>query len=335
MPLLKKPISGNISLKNIGVFALGLIVILFPLIVKDPYLMHLLIMGFINSILAMGFVMLISTGLLTLGAAAFFAVGAYASTLMVTKVGLSFWCSSPLAGIIAGVIALGIGAIIVRLSKVAFVFVTIMVAVIIHQTLGRVELFGGWGGIVSIPAPNPIHLPFDINVEFITKASYYYLILFLLLLTITVFQALYHSRIGRAWRAIKLNPRLAESLGISSYRYSLLAFVIVAIFAALAGSFYAHYAHTIEPDVFGFWTSIYIQVYGILGGIGFYISGPICGSIVMTFLPEILRITKEIEPIITGCILLVIIIFWPEGLLSLLRRIYASIRKMGKASTCS
>jgi branched-chain amino acid transport system permease protein len=316
--LLKKSISGNMQLKKIAFLltALG-IAILLPLIFQNPYYIQIGIMIGVNAILAMGLVMLLSTGLVTLGSAAYWAVGAYASTLLVMKMGFNFWLALLVSGSIAGMIGLGIGAVIIRLSKVAFTFVTIIIGIIVTLVVGRVEFFGGWGGIVSIPKPDPIPLPFNITIDFTTRISYYYFMLFLLLLTVLVFFALYNSRIGRAWKAIKLNLQLAETLGINSYLYALLAFVISSIFAGLAGSFYAHTFHTIEPETFGFWRSIYIQVYAILGGVDFYIFGPIVGSIVLTFLPEVFRITKEIEPIITAVILLIIVIFLPGGLLSL------------------
>ncbi len=313
------------TLKKIAllVTALGIAVI-FPFIFKNPYYIQIGIMIGVNAILAMGLVMLLSTGLVTLGSAAYWAVGAYASTLLVMKMGLNFWLALPVSGLIAGMIGLGVGAVIIRLSKVAFTFVTIIIGIIVTLVVGRVEFFGGWGGIVSIPKPDPIPLPFNITIDFTTRTSYYYFMLFLLLLTMFVFLALYHSRIGRAWKAIKLNLQLAETLGVNSYLYALLAFVISSVFAGWAGSFYAHTFHTIEPETFGFWRSVYIQVYAILGGVDFYILGPIVGSIVLTVLPELFRMTKEIEPIITAVILLVIVIFLPGGLLSLPEMIRSS-----------
>ena len=316
--LLKRSISNNMPVKKLVPLLSALVTaVILPLIFQNPYYIQIGIMIGVNAILAMGLVMLLSTGLVTLGSAAYWAVGAYASTLLVMKMGLNFWLALLVSGFIAGIIGLGVGAVIIRLSKVAFTFVTIIIGIIITLVVGRVDFFGGWGGIVSIPKPDPIPLPFSITIDFTKRISYYYLMLFLLLLTILVSFALYKSRIGRTWKAIKLNLQLAETLGINSYLYALLAFVISAVFAGLAGSFYAHTFKTIEPETFGFWRSIYIQVYAILGGVDFYISGPIVGSIILTVLPELFRMAKEIEPIITAIILLIIVIFLPGGLLSL------------------
>ena len=140
------------------------------------------------------------------------------------------------------------------------------------------------------------------------------------MITVAVY-GLYSSRIGKAWRAIKLNPHLAETLGIDLFRYRLLAFVIASGIAGIAGSFYAHYFRSLEPGMFSVFKSIYIQIYSILGGLNFYILGPILGSLIMTLLPEFLRVSKEIEPILTGAVLIGLVIFLPGGILSLPERL--------------
>jgi branched-chain amino acid transport system permease protein len=284
--------------------------IILPLCIESDYVKHLLIMVCLGATLAMTFSMLFSTGLITLGAAAFYAVGAYASTLLVMNAGLSFWLALPLTLLAAAVLALGFGAIFVRNAGVAFVIITLIFAQVVVLAAGQLDFLGGWGGIIGIPRPDSIG-----PIQFTSKLSFYYLALAVLLLTALVFQALYSSRIGRAWRAIKLSPNLAGTLGINPYRYRVLAFVIASIVAALAGSVYAHYSQNITPDAFGGWLSIYIQLYAVLGGLEFYILGPVIGSLVMIFVPEYLRIMKEWEPIITGVLLLVIILFFPGGIL--------------------
>ena len=117
--------------------------------------------------------------------------------------------------------------------------------------------------------------------------------------------------------AIGLNPRLAESIGVNIFRYRLWSFVIASAIAGLAGSFYAHYIGAVIPNSFDVFKTIYLHIFAILGGVDFAILGPIVGSVVMTFVPEFLRITKEIEPIVTGLLVILIILFLPKGLLSL------------------
>ncbi len=301
-------------LKPVAVIIALIVLFALPLCVESNYIKHLLIMACLGTILAMTFSMLYSAGLITLGAAAFYAVGAYVSTVLVMNAGLSFWAALPLVVVISAVLALGFGAVFVRNAGVTFVVITLIFAHVMVIAAGQAEFLGGWGGIIGIPRPDPVG-----PLSFSTKNEFYYLVLAILLLVILVFNALYSSRIGRAWRAIKLSPHLAGTLGINAYRYRLLAFVVGSATAALAGCFYAHYSQSITPGAFGGWLSIYVQLYAVLGGLEFYILGPAVGAIIMTFVPEYLRVVKEVEPIITGILLLIIILFFPGGILGTIK----------------
>ena len=298
------------------VCAAVLILILLPFWLKSRYLIHLAIMSCVNIILGMSFSLLFSTGLITLGAAAPFGIGAYASATLTTKFAMPFWLALPFSIVITGIIALALGCVFCRTAGAPFVILTMLSGLVVAQVAGQIEFFGGWGGMINIPRPDPIG-----SIEFVGKEPYYYLILILLLLTALALHALYTSRYGRVWRAVKLGPHLAQTLGINLYRYRVLAYVIAAIISGTAGCFYAHYARALLPDTFGGWSSILIQLYAVLGGLEFPILGPAIGAVVMTFVPEMLRIAKEIEPVITGVLLLIIILFFPEGLLGTMKRL--------------
>jgi branched-chain amino acid transport system permease protein len=302
-----------------------------PFYIGNIYYLHIAIMACINSILGMGFALLYSVGLISLGMAAFYGIGAYASALLVMKSGLSFWLAMPVAGIISGIVATVIGLLIVRYPGVGFVVFTLVTCFVTQRIWGAMEFFGGWGGIIGIPVPNSI---FSV-IDFSSKIHYYYLSLFLLLVTVAVLYGLHQSRIGRAWRAIKLDPRLAAVAGINAYVYRLFAFVVACGFAGLAGSFYAHYAGTIMPDAFDLHKSIHIQVYAILGGLESYILGPLTGSAIFTATPEFLRIAPEVEPYFTGGLLIVLVIFLPSGLAGLAQRVPGLVSKLYAAITRS
>jgi branched-chain amino acid transport system permease protein len=282
-----------------------------PLVITSSYQMHLLIMTCINIMLGLSFSMLYSIGLMSMAAACFWAVGAYCSALLVMQAGLSFWVALPASGFAGALAGLVTGTIIVRVPGVGFLIKTLVLAMVVPEVVGYFEFFGGWAGILGIPGPESIG-----SLVFVRKVPYYYLGLGLLFLNILVFQALYTSRVGRAWSAIRLNPNLAETLGINLYGNRMLAFVISSASAGVAGSFYAHYFQTLEPGMFTAFKAILIQIYSILGGLGFYILGPVVGAAIMTFVPEFLRISKEIEPILTGLVLIVLVIFLPGGILS-------------------
>ena len=125
---------------------------------------------------------------------------------------------------------------------------------------------------------------------------------------------------GRAWVAIGMNRRLAGTLGINSFRYKMVAFVLASAIVGLVGSYYAHYMTFIHPNTYGIWTVVYIQIYAILGGVGHVIAGPLIGAAIMTFFPELIRQTQNLATLIVGVLLIVLIIFLPEGLLSIPRR---------------
>jgi len=290
-----------------------------PLVVKSPYILHLFIMAFITAVLGMSFNMVYSTRLITLGSAAFYGIGAYSSTLLALDWGLSFWIALPMAVIITGIISLGIGLVIIRTGTLTFVILTLLFALAFYQLLGSVRFLGGWAGFINIPRPDPIPVPFLGRVSFTSRVPYYYLGLFLMLSVMLVFYSLYSSRIGRAWKAIKQSSPLAASMGINVYRFRVLGFVVASCASGAVGSFYAHYFQIIIPEMFSGFVSIYIQLYATLGGLEFYIIGPSIGAAVMIFVPEILGVTPEIQPIIFGGLLITIIVFFPGGILGLVQ----------------
>ena len=306
--------------KLIGLIVLGVILVLVPWLVHSPYHMHLLIMVGIYAVLAMTFIFLLRTGLITLAIAAFWGIGAYSSALLTMRLGLSFWLALPLSTIITGIIGLCIGYILVRNPGFAFIIITLAFGMAIVQVFGTFDVFGGYVGIVNIPRPEPIPIPFLAPIEFsrVSKTAYYYLMLFLVLLVVLAFSAFYTSWAGRAWRAIGLSPHLAESLGVNLFRYRLVAFVIAAAAAGLMGSFYAHYMESLVPNAFNVFKTIYAHIYAILGGIGFAISGPVIGALIMTIVPELLRVAGAVERMITGGLLILLVMFLPNGLLGLL-----------------
>lgn len=285
-------------------------VILLPFAVKNDYLLHLVIYVCMYGILGMGFSMLWKNRLITCGQAGFFAIGAYTSALLVTRAGFSFWLAMPAAGLASALFALIIFSAALRSGPLVFFGMTLVSSFIVMELLGTVEYFGGWEGLMGIPRPKLG------SFVFLTKRSYYYLVTGLLLLNVLVFLALYRSRIGRAWTAIGSSVRLAEAQGIDVYRYRLAATLIASFFAGVIGSFYAHYQNLLVPNTFSFLLSIYVQMFALIGGLGYFIAGPIVGAGIMVFLPEFLRVTEQFQPIFFSVLIILIVIFMPGGILS-------------------
>jgi branched-chain amino acid transport system permease protein len=293
------------------VVAVLIILFLLPFFVTNNYVLHLIIMACIYSVLALGFSMMWKNRLIMAGQAGLWAVGAYTSALLVTKLGLSFWLALPASGLASGLFALLIFSLALRGGPLLFFGMSLVAGFIIMEVLGSVPFFGGWEGLLDIPGPAIG------SFVFLGKIPFYYLALVILLVNVAVFSALYTSRIGRAWTAIGSSPRLAEVQGINVYRYRLASSVIGCFFVGIAGSFYAHYQNLLMPNTFSFQCSIYVQMYALIGGLGYYIAGPILGAFVMVFLPEVLRAGQEFQPIFFGVLLILIIVFLPGGLLSI------------------
>ena len=267
----------------------------------------------------MTFIILLRAGLLNMSIAGFWGIGAYSSAMLTLKGGLPFWASLPVSVAIAACVAALFGAIIVRYSGLGFIIPSLIFAFIVPLVFGSFKVFGGHVGLIRIPPPESIPLPGDAEIAFGSTRSYYYLLLIFAVIIVVMTLALYRAWTGRVWRAMGLSNDLAQSVGISLFRYRLLGFVIVSAMAALVGVFFAHYSTNIMPESYGPFKVIYIQMYAILGGVASPILGPIIGAGVLTVIPEALRVTKGFEPMITGAIIILILIFLPQGIMGLFR----------------
>lgn len=292
-----------------------LFLVLLPHILRNDYFLHLVIYASIYSVLGMGFSMMWKNRLITCGQAGFFAIGAYTSALLATKTGVSFWLALPIAGLASAIFALVIFSAALRAGPLVFFGMSLVSSFIVMEVLGTVEFFGGWEGLMGFSAPRIGSYVFQ------SKTSYYYLVMALLLFNVLVFRGLYNSRIGRAWTAIGSSVRLAEAQGINVYRYRLAASVIACFFAGVIGAFYAHYQDLLVPNTFSFLLSIHIQMFALIGGLGFFIAGPIVGAGVMVFLPELLRVAEQFQPILFAVLIILLVIFLPKGILSLSKRL--------------
>ncbi len=307
----------QVSLKLIALAAIFVILAIIPIFVESPYELSLIISVGMYSILAMTFILILRTGLITLGVAAFWGVGAYTSAMMVTKAGMSFWIALPASAIITGIFALIVGLLFCRTGGFSFVIMTMLINLLFVVAVGSTKWLGGYQGIVGIPAPDPINLPFLPPITFASSHTQYYLLLLILIIVVVILSSVYASSIGRAWNAIGLNDQLASTLGINVFKYRVMAFVLASTLVGLVGSFYAHFVGVIRPEAFNIFKTIYVHIYAILGSVLHAFLGPAVGSAVLVYFPELISKTREIEPIITGLLLILLMIFLPAGLLSL------------------
>lgn len=256
----------------------------------------------IDAALGLSIYITLTTGLLSAANAGFMAIGAYTSALVTIHWNTPFIISILMGIISAGIIGLMLGLPVLRLSDVYLAIATIgfgeVVRVIflnIDKVLGF-ELTGGPLGLNNIPV----------------KTQFWHLLLYLLLL-IYFFIRLSRSRTGRALVAIRRDETVAATMGINVVYYKNLAFVVGAMIAGGAGALAAHLTRFIAPNEFGFARVVDILTYAVLGGFSHWL-GPIIGGFILTGLPEILRILAGYRAIVNGIILMLAIIYLPNGL---------------------
>jgi branched-chain amino acid transport system permease protein len=307
---------------KLGHLIVLIVLLTLPVATRDPYFLNLFITVGIWTTSVWGVRLIMSTGQLTLGHAAYMAVGAYASTLLTMKAGLSFWLAFPLAGMISSLIALLIGYPILRIKGVYFSIITFAFAEIIRLIIVHwPDVLGGYGGIPNIPPPQPIF-----SIRFTSRVPFYYLILAISLSTYLFMVRIEKSRLGRIFSSIHESDTLAESIGINIMKYKMIAFCLGCFFAGLSGSFYAHYFNFTSPEFFTIWQSIYCLIFVIVGGVG-SVFGPFLGSLFMTLVPEFLRGAKEYEPVVYAIILILIMFLLPGGLVTLPDRLRGKEKK--------
>ena len=308
---------------RIIIFASILILsIIIPAIIQDPYWTDIFIFILIFIILSTSLRLVINTGQATFAHPALAAIGGYCSGALTVILGFSFWEALPIAGLAAALISLIIGYPTLRIKGVYFFLITFTFTSLVGVLVGNfwIPIFGGWKGLINIPRPNPIIIPGLLMIKFTTDLSYYYLVLFLTVMTIWVLYRVEKSRFGWVFRAIENADLLAESVGINLMKYKLLAFVIAGIFAGIAGCLFAHYQKIITPYDFDLNFGILLFIYTVVGGTS-TIVGPILGVIFLRILAHPLRQFGIYETMILGFILILFLRFIPGGLIGLLERI--------------
>lgn len=294
----------------IALLAIG---ILAPFMVESEYVMHTLIMAAIYALLTMGLNIITGfAGQLSLGHAAFFGIGAYTAALLTLRLGVNFFVAMGCSAVLAGLMGMMLGFPALKLRGPYLVICTIGFVQIMHEVfLNWISLTRGPMGIVGIDYP-PVLSIGPWNIDFSIPINYYFLVLSAVIVTFLVILSLLNSKVGRALKAIREDEIAAECAGINLTYYKLIAFSIGAVFAGVAGAFYAHYIGYISPDSFILLESINILVMLVLGGMGTMI-GPIVGAAGVTFLLEYLRFLAEFRLIFYGFVLMVVMVVAPGG----------------------
>jgi branched-chain amino acid transport system permease protein len=321
---------GNV--RRVFLISLLLLAIAVPLFVRNRYYLHLLIIAATWAVWASSLNIIMGyRGILNLLHSALMGAGAYASTLLLMRLGWPFWAAFLGAGFVSALLALVIGLIIMRMPVGALIISTLGFRKIMELIAKNwVELTNGPMGISGIPRPSFSIFGFTWTMQ--SRAAFYWFVLAILLFTIYVVHRLSQSHYGRAWLALRENSKLAISLGVDSFRYGVVALVISGFLGGLGGSFYAHYVSLVAPELLGFSYSSTMTVMVVAGGRG-TVAGPIIGSFIFGLLPEFLRAAEEYRELIYAAFLMIAILRLPLGIVTLPEKISDWWRKnRGKQS---
>lgn len=306
------------------------------------YHTNIMITALIYVILALGLNIVVGLGgLLNLGYAAFFAVGAYTYGLLWKYVGPMFaaasintgwlfWIALPLAGVLAVVFGILLSLPVLRLRGDYLAIITLAFGEIVRMVLQNSgPVTGGATGISLIPRP----WFFGIRLPPRQAATYiYYIVVVLVILTIFVVRRIEDSRVGRALEAMREDEIACEAMGIDLVRNKLSTFALGAFWAGIAGVVLASQTTYINPDSFTLWESIMVLMAIVIGGTG-SIPGAIGGALLLKLLPEYFRPLAQYRILIYGVAMIIVIIFKPDGLFPRKRKVYTFVDKTASGAT--
>jgi len=294
------------SMKNV-LFALAILVTGF--VISSPYYLQLLTFIGIYTLLALGLNMLMGyAGQISLGHAAFYGFGAYVTGVLTVHWNWSPWLALPIALVLTAVVALLVALPMLKLSGFYLGMGTLgfgMIAYILFREWSG--LTGGDSGLVGIPS---LSLG---SIQLSSGSGYFFLVWGVVFVCFIICERLVDSRVGRALRAIHDSEQAAAAMGIDTSRLKIGIFVLSAVFSALAGFLYAHLVSFISPNSFDFLVSVRMVTMVVIGGMA-SIWGALLGASLLTVLPEWLHVFTDYEMVVYGLILMVVMIFLPQGL---------------------
>jgi branched-chain amino acid transport system permease protein len=302
----------NSNFRRIVALAGPIILLLFLPILTDVRWHLVMNLVCLNAVATLGLYFISVLGIVSFAQAGFYGIGSYTVSILLLGTQIPFWIAWIAGGVIAAVIAWGIGSIVLKI-KGAYFF---LVSLALNEFLGWVfnswkSLTGGYNGLYNVPPPSLLDSP----------AKIYYLSLALLLAMLIYVFSIQKSRIGPILRANHENEIMIQSYGISPFKIMMSSWITCCFFTGLAGGISAILIGSSFPTMFSMGTSLRFLVFLVLGGMASPI-GPIIGSGILTMVSEFLRPIKQFEPLVYGFVLVLIIILLPGGLVSLFRRLY-------------
>jgi branched-chain amino acid transport system permease protein len=298
---------------------LAILLIAFPFF-SSMYQTNIMTTALMYVMLGLGLNIVIGLGgMLHLGYIAFYAVGAYTYALMNHHFGVNFWMALPLGALLSVIFGVLLAIPVLRLRGDYLAIVTLGFGEIIRLVLENWNQFSfGPSGISQIPRPDFFGMDLSLgqSIKYI-----YYLMILMTLFTIFVVNRLKDSRIGRAWVAMREDEIACRAMGIDTIRVKITTFTLGAVWAGLAGVFFAAKTTFINPASFTVWESVLVLCIVVLGGMG-SILGIILGAVVLILMPEYLRAFSEYRLLIFGAALVLMMVFRPGGIITAKRKRY-------------
>lgn len=318
-------LKGNRSNLIILLVVAAALLVLPVLMQGSPFHMHVILMILLYASMGQAWNIVSGyAGQVSLGHCVFFGIGAYTSSMLVIKSGLTPWVGMFIGVFLSLIMALVIGSICFKLKGHYFVIATFVIAEIVLSLVSTIDYFGAAVGL-WLPIKSGL-----LNLQFKSKLPYYYIFL---VFTVIVFGFTWYmerSRMGYYFRAIKADPDAAQALGVNIYRYKMYAMLWSAAFSSVLGTLYAQYVLLLDPNnIFVMKISLIMALVTVLGGVS-TLWGPLIGSAILIPLSEYTRVWfsgggKALDLIIYGSLIVLISIFEPDGIIGLLNRIKTKI----------
>ena len=290
---------------------------------QDIWLTYQSTVAFIglNGLLALSVYTTLSRGQLSLAQAGFMAIGAYASTILTFHTGLPFAVNLAVATLLPALVAIPLGLPVLRLKGVFLAIATIGFGEVVRLFFVNLDFTNGALGLTAVP-----------------QRTSMWMIYAALGAALFVLWRIRGSRTGHALEAIREDEPAARTMGIDAARYKLAMLALGASFAGLAGALEAHYTYMVSPSTYSFSRVVDMLVYAVVGGTGVFY-GPVVGATFLTALPEVLREVSSriglapgpVRLFVNGLVLLLVILFLPEGISSLPRRVRGALQARRRA----
>ena len=279
-----------------------------PLVLHgQPYWLNVLTNAAVLSFASLGVWVTFAIGRINIAQGAFAMVGGYTTAILSTRCGVSFWLCLPASALVAGGVGALIGWPILRLRGVYFAMITLSLTEVVRLAfLNGGSFTHGATGIVDIPTPAGIG----------SALAFYLLAAALLLAGLLAVWRLANSRIGGVFRSLRLNEELAASIGIDVAHYRVIAFVFASAMGGIAGAFFAAFHQNIYPASYSVQDSINLMLYCFLGGLD-YVLGPMVGCFVLVIAFELLGALQQYQALLYGALMIAVMLFLPNGVLSL------------------